>query len=417
MFRETERWELSMELDAIRQRPNALAPFYARFRVAERLRLTGHSHQAWPDCGFEAQRQAWLDAAELADDKWDRAFEKADRVRAGYARLLGEDSGGARGYVVLGGSTHELFVRLLSAMPLRERPRFVTTDGEFHTVRRQLDRLIEEGLEVVRVPVEPHASIAERLCAAVDERTSLAVVSSVLYTTGRIVSDLDAVAAACTRVGAELLVDAYHHLNVIPFSVRGLGLEDAFVVGGGYKYCQLGEGNAFLRCPAGNRLRPAVTGWYAEFASLGQGTPAGEVGYGSGQERWAGATYDPVSHYRAAEVFEHHARLGLTPEFLREVSQAQVGLLAREFDALDLDPIVIRRPEIPLDELGGFLVLVAARARELCRSLGARGVVGDSRGEHLRLGPAPYLDDEQLRTAMAALGEVVREERRGPRCS
>ena len=32
--------------------PNALAPHYSRFRVAERLLLTGHSHQAWPDCGF-----------------------------------------------------------------------------------------------------------------------------------------------------------------------------------------------------------------------------------------------------------------------------------------------------------------------------------------------------------------------------
>ena len=28
-----------------------------------RLLLTGHSHQAWPDCGFAAQQRAWLDAA------------------------------------------------------------------------------------------------------------------------------------------------------------------------------------------------------------------------------------------------------------------------------------------------------------------------------------------------------------------
>ncbi len=36
--------------------PNALAPHYRHFRVAERLLLTGHSHQAWPDCGLEAQQ-------------------------------------------------------------------------------------------------------------------------------------------------------------------------------------------------------------------------------------------------------------------------------------------------------------------------------------------------------------------------
>ena len=42
----------------------SIASHYSRFRVSERLLLTGHSHQAWPDFGFAAQQQAWLDAAE-----------------------------------------------------------------------------------------------------------------------------------------------------------------------------------------------------------------------------------------------------------------------------------------------------------------------------------------------------------------
>ncbi|MBI4420208.1 MAG: hypothetical protein HY560_05225, partial [Gemmatimonadetes bacterium] len=65
--------------------PNALAPHYARFHVADRLLLTGHSHQAWPDCGFEAQGRAWLDAAEFVDEKWERAFAQGERVRRGFA--------------------------------------------------------------------------------------------------------------------------------------------------------------------------------------------------------------------------------------------------------------------------------------------------------------------------------------------
>ena len=48
-----------------------------------------------------------------------------------------------------------------------------------------------------------------------------------------------------------------------------MGLADAFVTGGGYKYCQLGEGNAFLRVPPGRQMRPVLTGWFAEFASRG----------------------------------------------------------------------------------------------------------------------------------------------------
>ena len=44
--------------------PNAISGDYQRFRVSERLLLSGHSHQAWPDCAFDAQAQAWVDAAQ-----------------------------------------------------------------------------------------------------------------------------------------------------------------------------------------------------------------------------------------------------------------------------------------------------------------------------------------------------------------
>ena len=51
---------------------NPLAGHYSRFRVADRVLLTGHSHQAWPDVAFEAQQRAWLDAAEFVGPFQDR---------------------------------------------------------------------------------------------------------------------------------------------------------------------------------------------------------------------------------------------------------------------------------------------------------------------------------------------------------
>ena len=135
---------MTWELADLRGSPNALARDYAAFRVSERLLLTGHSHQAWPDVGFAAQQQAWQDAAQYVDEKWEHAFARADRVRRGYATLLGDRDGD----ITLAPNTHELVVRFLSALPLRERPKLVSTDAEFHTVRRQLDRLAEErGVE------------------------------------------------------------------------------------------------------------------------------------------------------------------------------------------------------------------------------------------------------------------------------
>lgn len=385
--------------------PNALVPHYSRFRVAERLLLTGHSHQAWPDVGFDAQQRAWLDAAELLDDKWDRAFAMADRVRAGFARLLDD----ANGHIALGANTHELVVRFLSALPLAKRPRLVTTDGEFHTIRRQLDRLSEEGIEVVRVPARPANLLAERLARMVTDRTAAVLVSAVLYENAHIVPNLGFTLEACRRFGAELLVDAYHALNVVPFALTAERLEDAYVVGGGYKYCQLGEGNAFLRLPPDCALRPVITGWYSEFALLASPPITGPVPYGPGPARFAGATYDPTSHYRAAAVFDFFEQQGLTPRLLREVSQHQVGLLAHEFDRLDLDRTVIKRDRrsVPLEATGGFLALYAPRARQISQALRQRGVWTDYRGDTLRLGPAPYLSDVQLRDAIARLQETV----------
>lgn len=389
--------------------PNALAGEYSRFRVAERLLLTGHSHQAWPDCGFAGQTRAWEAAAELVDEKWGEAFDRADRVRRGYSALLGDPGRPDDGHITLGANTHELVVRFLSAIDLRHRPRLVTTDGEFHSIRRQLARLGEEGIEIVRVAANPVASLAERMAAEVDDRTAAALVSCVLFRDARIVPELAAVQAACERVGAEMLVDAYHALAVVPFSLAAHGLEQAFVTGGGYKYCQLGEGNCFLRVPPSSAHRPVITGWFSEFGELEVGQANEDVAYGTGPDRFAGSTYDPTSHYRAAEVFDFFERRGLTPSLLREVSRHQVGRLAARFDALDADPDTIRRPDMDLADVGGFLALSTPHAGALRAGLRARGVLTDHRDDVLRLGPAPYLSDRQLDDAVAALGEAVAE--------
>lgn len=406
---------LTIALEALRATPNALAPHYARFRVAERLLLTGHSHQAWPDVAEAGLLRCFADAADTVDRKWERAEAMAELVRDGYRRLLADPAGA----IALGPNTHDLVVRLLSSLDLRMRRRVVTTDAEFHSLRRQLARLAEEGLEVVQVRAEPVESLAERLAAEVDDRALLVAVSAVLFTTARIVPRLRTVAATCERHGAALLVDAYHALGVLPFPIHDLGLGGAWITGGGYKYLQLGEGNAFLRVPpAAAGVRPAITGWFAEFDELSGGRPAA-VGYGPPETRFAGGTYDPSSHYRAVPVFEFFAAQGLSPAFLREVSLHQVGVVRAAFDDLDLPgSLVSRDREAAPESIGGFLALRSPSAGRLQRALAERGVNTDSRADILRFGPAPYLSDRQLETAIAALGDAaaeVAQEDSGPR--
>ncbi len=386
--------------------PNPLAPYYSRFRVSERLLFDGHSHQAWPDCARQGQLEAWDDAAAFGGDKWERAFAKAEDVRRGFASLMDD----RQGLYALGSNTHELVLRFLSALRLSQRPRLVTTTGEFHSIRRQLRRLQEEEIEVCWVEAEPIDTLSERLTAAVTDRTAATLVSSVLFENSRRVHDLDRVLEACQRHGAELLVDTYHALNAVPFSLRHQGLEGAFAVGGGYKYCQLGEGVCFLRIPPGRCFRPVITGWYSEFTTLAATAADGTLAYGDGADAFAGATYDPTSHYRASRVFDFFRNMELSPERLREVSSHQIRILAQAFDTLDLDPALVSRDRsLDLDEIGGFLAFKSPRADELCLNLARAGVTTDSRGAWLRFGPAPYLSDRQLRDAMAALGQVARE--------
>jgi len=386
--------------------PRTLRTHYSRFRVADRILLTGHSHQAWPDVAFEGQTEAWEDAARFVDAKWERAEEKAEHLR----RWFGERLGDSDGLIALGQNTHELVVRFLSALDLRSRPRLVTTDGEFHSIRRQLDRLAEDGLiELHRVPALPAADLPGRLIEALDDRTAAVLVSRVLFQNAHIVTGLAEVMTACRSRGAELLVDSYHAVNAIPFDIAGERLEGAFVVGGGYKYLQMGEGVCFLRFPADCTHRPLFTGWFSEFAELAEEKGEGGVPYGAREARYAGSTYDPTSHYRAFAVADFFDRQGLSVEALRASGRRQVGRLADGFDALDLDPAVVDRDRsVALDRIGGFLALASPVASELSTELKARQVSTDFRADLLRLGPAPYVTDDQLDEALAHLAEIVR---------
>jgi kynureninase len=158
-------------------------------------------------------------------------------------------------------------------------------------------------------------------------------------------------------------------------------------------------------------MRPAITGWYAEFDALAaEHRPGDPVPYGAPASRFAGSTYDPTSHYRAVRVVGFFAERGLTPAVLEASYRHQVALLAAEVDALDLPPAVLTRDRgAPLDAFAGFLALESPVAGDLRTALAARGVATDSRGRYLRLGPAPYLADAQLREAVARLDQVARE--------
>lgn len=384
---------------------NQLQPHYSHFDVSNRLLFTGHSHQAWPDVALEGLQQAFHSAAAHVDDKWEQAFQKAEKLR-NYLRTYYDDP---EGRYCLGESTHGLLVSWLSGLDFRHKSKIITTDGEFHSMYRQLRRLEEEGLEVCYIKADAE-DLTDRIQQHIDGQTAAIMISRVFFESGLVNPHLSEIAEAARSHDIPFLIDDYHGTNVVPLSIREAGLGDCYLVTGGYKYLQWGEGNCFLRFPEDCKLRPAITGWFASFSTLDTLQTDRQVTYDDGNQRFASGTYDPTSQFRAAKVVDFFEEQGLTPSVLREQYRRQLALLREQFLAQNIDPEVIKlRHKRPLDENGGFLALRSSFSRTLCAQLKERGVYTDARGDILRLGPAPYTTSRQIEQAVTRLAEIAKK--------
>ncbi len=346
-----------------------------------------------------------MDTAELVDKKWEKAAEKTEILR-NYLRGFYDDPDG---FYCREESTHVLFVSWMSGLDLKNKPKIISTDGEFHSLFRQLHRLEEEGLEVTYVATDPDESFAERIISEIDDRTSAIMLSRVYFESSLINHHLTEIAQAARKHGVPVLIDDYHGTNVAPLSIREADLEDCFILIGGYKYLQWGEANCFLRFPKDCDMRPAITGWFASFSTLEKPRDNSPTHYDHSDQRFASGTYDPSSQYRAAKVVEFFEEQGLTKEILRDQYVQKVELLKKHFLDKDFDPSVIRltHDKSIAEHNGGFLSLTSPKAREIRAELLARDVFTDARDQMLRFGPAPYTTTTQIEDVMVALDEIV----------
>jgi selenocysteine lyase/cysteine desulfurase len=362
-----------------------------------RVHLAAHSHHLWPDVSLAAHEQAWHDAARLADQKWEHVFGHVWPLAQGH---VADELGVEPSRVVFAPNTHELVLRLLSCLPARAR--VVTSDGEFHSFERQARRLEEAGeLEVERVPAEPFATFPERLLAAARAKpTQLVFVSHVLFNSGAVVPGLEVLARE-VPADAMLVIDGYHGFCAVPTAL-GAAAERLFYLAGGYKYAMSGEGVCFLVAPPwADTLRPRNTGWFAAFGALEDGVGV-SVPYGPGAMRFAGATFDPTGLYRFNAVMAWRREVGLTTAAARAHAH---GLHARFVAALPRGRLKGEQLVVPVAEplRGQFLTFRTPEARALSAALLARGVVTDARGDRLRFGFGPYLDEADVDVALSRL--------------
>lgn len=383
----------------------SLQPHYSHFNVANRLLFTGHSHQAWPDVAFEGIQEYMRMVADEVDKKWGPSFEKTEILRK-YLRSYYDDPAGR---YCREQNTHVMIVSWLSALDLKNKPKIITTTGEFHSMYRQLRRLEEEGIEIVYLPHQDDEKLLQSIKENLDDKTAALMISRVYFETARVNTKISEIAKAAKDSGVPVMIDDYHGTNVVPLSVRDAGLEHAYILIGGYKYLQWGEANCFLRFPADCELRPVITGWFAAFETLDHPRDDKPVSFDDGDQKFATATYDPISQYRAAAVAEFFQKQGLSPDLLRKQYSAQLSYLRSLFDEKNFDESVIKHANTrPVEESGGFLALRSPHARKLRFMLLEQDIFTDARDDIIRFGPAPYTTSQQCEQVIDALSECVK---------
>jgi len=351
-----------------------------------RLHFAAHSHHLWPDASFDGHAEAWNDAARLADRKWGKVMGEV--WPAAQAEVAAELSLPDPSTVVFAPNTHELIVRLVSALP-PGKLRVLASDGEFHSFRRQAARWTESGrFDLELVPTAGPDFEARFLDRAASGGFDLIFVSQVMFGSGLVLSRLADLAALARPEGPWVVIDGYHGFMAVETDLSMIAAH-VFYLAGGYKYAMAGEGAAFLHAPPGFGPRPEITGWYAEFEDL-EGRASG-VGYAPDARRFLGATFDPSGLYRFVAVRRRLAAEGLTTAAVNaHLAPLRDRLLARVAET----PLAAATLLNPPGEGPGarFLALQHAHAPRWAEALIAAGVIVDVRAETLRIGFGLYQD-------------------------
>jgi selenocysteine lyase/cysteine desulfurase len=386
-----------------------LKRFFRRFLEAdpERVHFAAHSHHPWPDVTFDAHVQSWLDAARFADRKWDRVFSELwPKAQRHVARTLALPDPNT---VVFAPNTHELVARVVSAAPAKV-PRILTTDGEFHSFARQARRLEESGdAHVVRVPVEPFATFADRFAAcARRDPYDVILTSQVFFGSGWALDDdaLARIVEAAAERRALVVIDGYHAFLARPTSLAAIA-DRAFYVAGGYKYAMSGEGTCFLHAPPGYAMRPRDTGWFAAFGALESAEDG--VEYAPGGARFLGATFDPTALHRFVAVMDWLEREGVTVAAMHAHVVKLQDAFVRALDDARID-LSSKSLVVPIDEpaRGHFLTFERPDAARIQAALLAGNVITDVRGTRLRVGLGVYHDEEDVRSGVGRMAAILR---------
>ncbi len=338
---------------------------------------------AWAELGVRAWASGW----------WEMPVTVGDAI----APLIGASPGEV---VMVPNVTLAQATVLSSLSYAAPRSRIVMSSLDFPSVRYVYDHLARRlGAEIVVVNSDDGIAIDEdRLLAAVDERTALVAISSVLFRSAYIM-DVDRICRHAHSVGALVSLDAFHAVGVMPVDVRRTSVD--FLSGGVLKWLCGGPGGCFLYASPEMTARtaPALTGWQAHARPFAFEP---EMAYAESAFRWLGGTPVIPALYAAIEGPRIVRQAGIAA--IREKSTRQTSRL---ITLADERGYVVRAPR-DAARRGGTVALDVPHGYEVARYLLARDILVDFRpGAGIRLAPHFYTRDDELDGAVAAIDEAL----------
>ncbi|MGQ0531525.1 MAG: class V aminotransferase [Caulobacteraceae bacterium] len=373
-----------------------------------RVHFAAHSHHLWPDASYEGHMAAWDDAAVLADRKWDKIFgEVIPRAQENVAHELKLSDPRS---IAFASSTHEFLSRVFATKWHGEPLDVLTSDGEFHSFRRQSARWEEAGFVKRRiVPCEPFASFTERYLAAARERApDVAFLSHVMFRTGLRFDGIEELARYAAPDGPWVVLDLYHSFMAMPCDFAAVA-DRVFLLGGGYKYAMAGENACYLHAPPGFAPRPLQTGWFADFGAIE--ARQGQVAYPSDGARFFGATFDASGIYRLNAVCAALAREGLDTAAISARCAALRAPMEAAIEAGEagrLREATLLRPNARGPN-ARFIALRHPDAVQWKAKLMVANLITDARDDVLRIGFGLYQDEDDVRAFCAGVRTALRD--------
>ncbi|MEO9255126.1 MAG: aminotransferase class V-fold PLP-dependent enzyme [Tepidiformaceae bacterium] len=375
-------------------------PLVARWRgtfpiLARKTYLINNSLGAMPAGvadAFQSYTELWAEEGVVAWDTW-------LPLVADVAGVLEDIVHAPRGSMTMSQNVTNALAAILSCMEFEvPRIRIVHCAGEFPTVEYLLDAQRRVGAEVIRVGTDPLVFPADDLLAAIDDRTSLLVISHVLFRTAELI-DVRPFVEKAHKHGALVVLDAYQSMGAVPLDVTVLDVD--FMVGGSVKWLCGGPGAGYLYVSPNlvERLEPRDAGWFSHERPFAFDAPP--IAYAAGIARFMGGTPNVPACYQARVGYEIVREVGV--DVIRDKARRQTEIILQ--GALERG-FTVNSP-VQFEHRGNHVTVDLSAADQVKAELIRRGFVIDYRpGAGIRIAPHFYNTDEECRAILDEMASI-----------